>query len=73
MCVPLYRVPRRPLGDLVIGTAAKMAMNLRLSPVSLFFSLVALAAIGWLQLPLIPLLIVLVPLSIAAAAWNHLV
>jgi hypothetical protein len=48
-------------------------MNLRLSPVSLFFSLVALAAIGWLQLPLIPLLIVLVPLSIAAAAWNHLV
>jgi chromate transporter len=60
-------------GGLVIGTSAKMAINLRLSPVSLFFSLFALVTVGWLQLPLIPLLIALVPLSIAAAAWSHLV
>ncbi len=57
-------------GGLVIGTAAKMAMNLRLNRGSLFVSLIALVSVGWFQWPLIPLLVVLIPLSVLAAAWK---
>lgn len=56
---------------LVIGTAAKMAINLRPGAVSNLFSLFAFLAVVWLQVSLISLLVVLVPLSMMAAAWSN--
>jgi chromate transporter len=56
---------------LVIGTVAKMAINLRLGAVSILFSLFAFLAVVWLQVSLVPLLVVLVPLSMIAAARSH--
>ncbi|MDR3441342.1 chromate transporter [Telmatospirillum sp.] len=55
---------------LVIGTALKMAKRLKPSPIALAFGLAAFAGAGILRLPLIETLLVLAPLSIAAAAWE---
>jgi chromate transporter len=51
---------------LVIGTALKMARRLEPTRIALFFGLVAFVAIGVLGLPLIAVVLVLAPLSVAA-------
>ncbi|GAC1332811.1 MAG: chromate transporter [Beijerinckiaceae bacterium] len=56
---------------LVIGTGLKIARNLKLSARIVLVALVTFVAIGVLRLPLIWVLIVLVPLSIAAAWWEQ--
>lgn len=53
---------------LVMGTALKMARNLKPTPLALLVASLGFAAIGILGWPLVPTVIVLVPLSIAAAA-----
>ncbi len=52
---------------LVIGTAGKILWKLRLSWVGLLFAAVAFAAVGLLQLSLVPVLVVLAPLSVGVA------
>ena len=56
---------------LVIGTVGKMTINLRPGAISILFSLFAFLAVVWLRVSLIPLLVVLVPLGMMAAAWSH--
>jgi len=56
---------------LVIGTALKMIRNIRPTPMAWLFGLLAFVAIGVLQLPLVAVVVVLVPLSIAAAALER--
>ena len=53
---------------LIIGTAWKMIRALRLTPVALVFGMAAFGAIGLLGWPFVPVLAVLIPTSIAAAA-----
>ena len=52
---------------LVIGTAGKIIWKLRLPRVALLFSGLAFAGVGLLQLSLIPVVLVLAPLSIGAS------
>jgi chromate transporter len=56
---------------LVMGTALKMARNVKPTPLALLVAAVALFAIGMLAWPLVPVVSVLVPLSVAAAAWER--
>jgi chromate transporter len=56
---------------LVLGTALKMAQKIRPTPLGLLVGLVAFAAVGLLTWPLIPVVAVLVPLGVAAAAWER--
>ncbi len=56
---------------LVIGTALKMARRLRPTRSAILFGLVAFVAIGVLRFPLIAVVVVLAPLSIAAAALER--
>jgi chromate transporter len=51
---------------LVIGTAIKMALRLRLTPVALVFGTAAFVAAGLLKLPLLPTIGLLIPLSLWA-------
>ena len=55
---------------LVIGTALKMAHRLKPTRTALAFGLLAFAGIALLGFPLILVLAVLGPLSVAAAAWG---
>jgi chromate transporter len=56
---------------LVLGTALKMAQKIKLRPLGLLVGLLAFAAIGLFQWPLVPVVLVLVPLGVAAAAWER--
>jgi chromate transporter len=53
---------------LVVATGLKMARPLWPRPEALLFAALGFVAVGLLQWPLVPVLLVLVPLSIAAAA-----
>lgn len=53
---------------LVIGTALKMAQNIRLTPPALLVGIIAFVAIGLLAWPLVPVVLVLAPLGVTAAA-----
>jgi chromate transporter len=55
---------------LVIATALKMAAPLRRRPLSIGFGLAAFGAVGVLRLPMIEVLLVLAPLSVATA-WRR--
>ena len=52
---------------LLIGTVVKLAVPLRRNPVMVAAALICFVAIAILRLPLLPTLLVLLPLSIAAA------
>jgi chromate transporter len=56
---------------LVLGTALKMAQKIKLTPLGLLVGLLAFGAIGLFQWPLVPVVVVLVPLGVAAAAWER--
>jgi chromate transporter len=56
---------------LVMGTALKMAQKIRLTPLALAIGALALAAIGILSWPLVPVVAVLVPLGVIAAALER--
>ncbi|HXQ67313.1 MAG TPA: chromate transporter [Alphaproteobacteria bacterium] len=56
---------------LVIGTALKMTRRLRPTRMAILFGLVAFVAIGVLRFPLIAVVAVLAPISIAAAALER--
>jgi chromate transporter len=53
---------------LVLGTALKMTQKIRPSPLALLVAVVPFVAIGLLDWPLVPVVITMVPLSIALAA-----
>ena len=53
---------------LVLGTALKMAQKIKPKPLALLVGTMAFVAIGLLEWPLVPVVAVLVPLGIAAAA-----
>jgi chromate transporter len=55
---------------LVIGTGAKIARNLKLTPRIILVTLATFVAIGILRLPLVWVILCMVPLSIAAAYWD---
>jgi chromate transporter len=56
---------------LVLGTALKMAQKIKLTPLALLMAILAFGTIGLLAWPLVPVVAVLVPLGVAAAAWEH--
>ena len=56
---------------LVIATALKMARPLWPKPVVLGFGVAAFAAVGVLRWPMVEVLAVLAPLSVAAAWWRR--
>jgi chromate transporter len=56
---------------LVLGTALKMAQKIKLTPLGLLVELMAFGSIGLFEWPLVPVVVVLVPLGVAAAAWER--
>src|SRR6202161_3000157 len=56
---------------LVLGTALKMAQKIRPSPLALAVRFLAFAAIGILQWPLVPVVCVVVPFGVIAAALER--
>lgn len=56
---------------LVIGTALKMARNLRPSAAAIAVGLAAFAAVGLLHLPLALVIVVLGPVSVALVWWRR--
>jgi chromate transporter len=56
---------------LVLGTALKMAQKIKLTPLALLVGIIAFAAIGILSWPLIPVVAVLVPVGVIAAALER--
>jgi chromate transporter len=56
---------------LVLGTALKMIQKIRPSVLAILIAIVVLFAIGLLGWPLVPVVLVVVPLSIAAAALER--
>ena len=56
---------------LVIGTAIKMTIKLRLTPVAILLGGAAVVASGVLNVPLLPTIGVLIPLSLAANRWRR--
>jgi chromate transporter len=56
---------------LVLGTALKMAQKIKLTPLGMLVGLMAFGSIGLFEWPLVPVVLVLVPLGIATAAWEH--
>ena len=56
---------------LVMGTALKMTRKIRPAPPALLVAGAAFLTIGLLGWPLVPVVAALVPLSIAAAAWER--
>jgi chromate transporter len=53
---------------LVLGTALKMTQKIKPSPLALVVAVIPFVAIGLLEWPLVPVVITMVPLSIALAA-----
>jgi chromate transporter len=56
---------------LVFGTAVKMAQKIKLTPLGWLVGAMAFGAIGLLAWPLVPVVLVLVPLGVAAAVWER--
>jgi chromate transporter len=56
---------------LVLGTALKMAQKIKPSPLALAVGFLAFAAISILQWPLVPVVCVMVPLGVIAAALER--
>jgi chromate transporter len=56
---------------LVLGTALKMAQKIKLTLPALLVGLMAFAAIGLFEWPLVSVVVALVPLGVAAAAWER--
>ncbi|TWT11379.1 chromate transporter [Reyranella sp. CPCC 100927] len=56
---------------LVIGTAVKMAVKLKPTPLALVFGALSFVAIGLLRLPLLPTVLALMALSVLGAAWGR--
>ena len=56
---------------LVLGTALKMVRKIKLKPFALLVGTMAVAAIGLLAWPLVPVVLVLVPLGVTAAALER--
>jgi len=56
---------------LVLGTALKMARKIKPTPLALLVGLSAVATIGLLEWPLVPVVAVLVPLAIVTAALER--
>jgi chromate transporter len=56
---------------LVMGTALKMARKVRLTPLALLVAIIGVVAIGLLAWPLVPVILMLVPLGIIAAALER--
>jgi chromate transporter len=56
---------------LVIGTALKMAIRLRLQIVPILIGLTAFGAVGLLHLPMVLAILVLAPISIGIAWWRR--
>jgi len=56
---------------LVMGTAVKMTRNIRPAPLSLLVAAAVFVKVGILEWPLVPVVAVLVPLSIGAAALDR--
>ena len=54
---------------LMVAMAAKIAWPLRSSPAAVAVACVTVAAVGLLRLPLLPSLLLLAPLSVAAMSW----
>lgn len=53
---------------LVLGTALKMTQKIKPSPLALVVAVIPFVAIGLLEWPLVPVVVTMVPLSIALAA-----
>jgi chromate transporter len=56
---------------LVLGTAVKMIQKIRPSALAILMAIIVLVAIGVLEWPLVPVVFVVVPLSIAAASLER--
>ena len=56
---------------LVLGTAVKMIQKIRPSALAILIAVIVLTAIGMLEWPLVPVVLVVVPLSIAAASLER--
>ena len=56
---------------LVMGTGLKMSRKIKLAPTQILVTVAAFVAIGVLELPLVPVVLVLAPLSIALAALQR--
>ena len=56
---------------LVMGTALKMTQKKRPSPIALLIAVIAFILIGLLGWPLVPVVLVVMPLSIAAAVLDQ--
>jgi chromate transporter len=56
---------------LVTGTALKMAQKIRPTPLALLVGIAAFVTIGLLAWPLVPVVLVLVPLGVAAAVLER--
>ncbi len=56
---------------LVIATAIKMAAPFRTRPIAIAFGLAAFGLVGVLRLPMIEVVLVLAPISIAVAWWRR--
>jgi chromate transporter len=56
---------------LVLGTALKMIQKIRPSALAILMAIIVLVAIGVLEWPLVPVVFVVVPLSIAAASLER--
>jgi chromate transporter len=56
---------------LVLGTALKMIQKIRPSALAILIAVIVLTAIGMLEWPLVPVVLVVVPLSIAAASLER--
>jgi chromate transporter len=56
---------------LVLGTALKLVRKIKLRPLGLLVGTLAVAAIGLLAWPLVPVVLVLVPVGVTAAALER--
>jgi chromate transporter len=56
---------------LVIGTAIKMTIKLKLTPTAILFGAAAVVASGLLNVPLLLTVGVLIPLSLAVSMWRR--
>src|ERR1700684_1322893 len=63
--------PAAGASGLVLGTALKMAQKIKPSPLALVVGCLAFAAIGILQWPLVPVVCVVVPFGVIAAALER--
>jgi chromate transporter len=55
---------------LVVGTSLKLALGIKPSLLGISACVATFAAVGLLRLPLIPVVLVAAPLSVAAAVWK---